>query len=81
MRISTEVPTPTSEVDIGICHTNLCKVVAAANDSAFLPGNKVNPKLIVQYAKYHYNLYRPTARINMGKSQRDKYLRLLLEMA
>ena len=46
MRISTEVPTPTSEVDIGICHTNLCKVVAAANDSAFLPGKKVNPSLL-----------------------------------
>ena len=33
MRISTGVTTPTSEVDIAICPTNLCRVLAAANDA------------------------------------------------
>jgi hypothetical protein len=36
MRISTGT-TPISEVDIGICPTNLCKVVAAANDDTLGP--------------------------------------------
>ncbi len=67
--------TPTSEVDVGRSPTNLYKAVAVANDSAFLAGNKLNPKFIVHYAKHYYILYRLFLRIKMGKSLRDKFLK------
>jgi hypothetical protein len=75
MRISTRIHGSTIEVDVGISPTNLYKVVAAVNNSAVLPGKKVNPKFIVQYAKYYYILYRLFLRIKMGKSLRDKFLK------
>lgn len=74
MRISAEVHAP-SGVDVGRSLTKLYKGVAATNDSAYLRGNKVNPKFIVHYAKYYYIFYRLFLRIKMGKSLRDKFLK------